>query len=251
MSSPCRPHHGWRNGCRSPFRWRPSRCAWRGGSTICPPRAPRCSLLGRRHGPGARTGRAHPGAAPGRCAGRALPRVPGLLRTSGRRVGAVAPDAHGRPGHPARSDRRPSSENAGWISPQDVRRVACDAAVSRIITRGRSEPLELERQTAVVPTAVRRALILRDKRCPFPGSDRPHGWCDAHHVVALGRRRGELAFEPGAPVPKAPSGGSRGVRAPDDRRGAAVHAERRDDPQGSRRRTHVRIETTGVTLPRR
>lgn len=145
----------------------------------------------------------------------------------------------------------PSSEEAGWISPQDVRRVACDAAVSRIITRGRSEPLELERQTAVVPTAVRRALILRDKRCPFPGSDRPHGWCDAHHVVALGRRRGELAFEPGAPVPKAPSGGSRGVRAPDDRRGAAVHAERRDDPQGSRRRTHVRIETTGVTLPRR
>lgn len=48
--------------------------------------------------------------------------------------------------------------------------------------RGRSEPLDVGRRTPVVPPAVRRAVIVRDRTCRFPGCDRPHAWCDAHHV---------------------------------------------------------------------
>jgi len=69
------------------------------------------------------------------------------------------------------------------IDAASARRIACDAAVSRVLMRGESEVLDVGRTTRVVPSAVRRALILRDKACTHPGCTRPHHWCDAHHVV--------------------------------------------------------------------
>jgi hypothetical protein len=53
----------------------------------------------------------------------------------------------------------------------------------RVVMAGRSEPLDVGRRTPVVPPAMRRAVIVRDRHCRFPGCDRPHTWCDAHHVV--------------------------------------------------------------------
>jgi 5-methylcytosine-specific restriction endonuclease McrA len=53
----------------------------------------------------------------------------------------------------------------------------------RVVMAGRSEPVDVGRKTAVVPPAMRRAVIVRDRHCRFPGCDRPHRWCDAHHVV--------------------------------------------------------------------
>jgi predicted restriction endonuclease len=46
----------------------------------------------------------------------------------------------------------------------------------------RSEPLDVGRRTPVVSAAIRRAVILRDRHCRFPGCDRPQTWCDAHHI---------------------------------------------------------------------
>jgi hypothetical protein len=73
-------------------------------------------------------------------------------------------------------------EDAGPITPEAARRLACDASVARVITGGRSEPLDVGRKTSVVPAAIRRAVVVRDRRCRFPGCDRPHAWCDSHHV---------------------------------------------------------------------
>jgi hypothetical protein len=77
---------------------------------------------------------------------------------------------------------RASLEDAGSITPESARRLACDAAVTRVITDARSEPLEVGRKTKVVPPSLRRAVAVRDGGCRFPGCERPPGWCDAHHV---------------------------------------------------------------------
>jgi len=61
--------------------------------------------------------------------------------------------------------------------------LACDAGVSRIITNGKSEPLDVGRRTRVVPPALRRAVIARGGHCVEPGCDCPPEWCDVHHIV--------------------------------------------------------------------
>jgi hypothetical protein len=74
-------------------------------------------------------------------------------------------------------------DHAGPVDPDVARRLACDASLTRVVLSGRSEPLDVGRRTPVIPPAMRRAVIVRDRRCRFPGCDRPHTWCDAHHVV--------------------------------------------------------------------
>jgi hypothetical protein len=42
---------------------------------------------------------------------------------------------------------------------------------------------DVGRASYTVPAPMRRALIVRDKGCAFPGCDRPPSWCAAHHIV--------------------------------------------------------------------
>lgn len=69
------------------------------------------------------------------------------------------------------------------LHPEAVRRLACDASVSRIITMGPSQILDVGRTTRTVSGPTRRALLIRDRGCRFDGCDRPAQWCDAHHVI--------------------------------------------------------------------
>jgi Domain of unknown function (DUF222)/HNH endonuclease len=94
-------------------------------------------------------------------------------------VGSLAPSGDG----PDASVHTTELDHVGPVDPHTARRLACDASVMRVVLSGRSEPLDVGRRTAVIPPAMRRAVILRDRRCRFPGCDRPHPWCDAHHVV--------------------------------------------------------------------
>jgi len=74
-------------------------------------------------------------------------------------------------------------DHSGAVAVEAARRLACDASLLRVVMAGRSEPLDVGRRTPVVPPSMRRAVIVRDRHCRFPGCDRPHTWCDAHHVV--------------------------------------------------------------------
>ena len=71
---------------------------------------------------------------------------------------------------------------AGPLGAETVRRLACDATVSRIICQEDGTPVEAGEARRVIPPALRRALELRDKTCTHPGCDVPARWCDAHHI---------------------------------------------------------------------
>jgi Domain of unknown function (DUF222) len=81
-------------------------------------------------------------------------------------------------------NRLPGAELAwaGPISGELARRLCCDAMITRVVTDGASQPLDIGRQTRVVPTGMRRALLVRDRHCQYPGCDIPGQWCDAHHL---------------------------------------------------------------------
>ncbi len=63
-----------------------------------------------------------------------------------------------------------------------ARRVACDAALVALCHGADGEVLDVGRRTRTIPTALRRALLDRDRsQCQFPGCESHH--CDAHHIV--------------------------------------------------------------------
>jgi hypothetical protein len=69
------------------------------------------------------------------------------------------------------------------LSPETVRRLACDANILPAVLGGAGQVLDVGRQRRLVTGALRRALVLRDRGCAFPGCDRPPRWADAHHIV--------------------------------------------------------------------
>jgi hypothetical protein len=71
--------------------------------------------------------------------------------------------------------------SGGVVRGEDARRLAMDANVTRIITRGRSEPLDVGFTTRSVPPALAKAVIFRDRHCRFEHCAAPPWACDVHH----------------------------------------------------------------------
>jgi 5-methylcytosine-specific restriction protein A len=76
---------------------------------------------------------------------------------------------------------RADAEHIGRLSAATIERFACDAGITRVLTTGRCEPLDVGRATRVISNALWKALVVRDRGCVEPGCDRPPGWCEVHH----------------------------------------------------------------------
>ncbi len=73
-----------------------------------------------------------------------------------------------------------------WVGPittTEAQMIGCDATVSRVVTDGPSQVLDVGRATRTIPPALRRAVAARDRSCVGPGCHRPPEHCDVHHIV--------------------------------------------------------------------
>src|SRR2546428_1466261 len=82
----------------------------------------------------------------------------------------------GAPGAPAGE-----LEVGGSMPAETVRRLACDAALTRITGRGELEA-EISHASRSIPPSTRRAVEARDRRCVAGSCDRPPRWTDCHHL---------------------------------------------------------------------
>jgi hypothetical protein len=72
---------------------------------------------------------------------------------------------------------------AGGLTAGELRRAACDCGVLPAVMGGGSLPLDVGRETRVIPVGIRRALELRDQGCSFADCERPSVLTHAHHLV--------------------------------------------------------------------
>jgi len=83
----------------------------------------------------------------------------------------------GRAGHPA------VIQGGGFLTAEDVRRLACDANISRVFTDRDGVILDMGRLVRTATPGQWRFMRLRDGGCTWPGCDRPPSWCQAHHII--------------------------------------------------------------------
>lgn len=70
----------------------------------------------------------------------------------------------------------------GVVGSATMQRIACDAAVARVLLDGEHIPVELGRAQRLFSPQQRKLLALRDGGCRFPGCGLPPAFTDAHHL---------------------------------------------------------------------
>ena len=86
-------------------------------------------------------------------------------------------DAEVLAGGAGRCEIEPQSALAG----ETARRLCCDAGIVATVDGPSGEPFAVGRRTRTIPPAMRRALLVRDRGCRFPGCDSTHR-LHGHHV---------------------------------------------------------------------
>jgi hypothetical protein len=63
-----------------------------------------------------------------------------------------------------------------------ARRLACDAHLLPAVLGSQGQVLDVGQSRRLITGALRRALVVRDGGCAFPGCDRPPRWTEGHHI---------------------------------------------------------------------
>ena len=76
-----------------------------------------------------------------------------------------------------------STGTGTMLSPEVLRRLACEADLIPHVLGSAGEDLDLGRVVRLFTRAQRRRLLRRDRGCTYPGCTAPAAWAKAHHVV--------------------------------------------------------------------
>jgi hypothetical protein len=85
----------------------------------------------------------------------------------------------------ARTQIRARLEDGPELHLETVRRILCDSAAQIVAHHSAGKPgtsMDVGRRTRVIPRHLRRALVLRDRGCRFPGCTQRR-FVDAHHII--------------------------------------------------------------------
>ena len=69
------------------------------------------------------------------------------------------------------------------LSTTDVHRILCDSNITRIVTTGTSEVLDVGRKTRTIPVALNKAIKRRDRTCRMPGCSIHPQFTEIHHRI--------------------------------------------------------------------
>ena len=72
-------------------------------------------------------------------------------------------------------------EDGARVSAETLRRLACDGGLVTVTSDPAGTVLDVGRRTRAIPTAIRRALLIRDQHCRFPGCANG-AFLHGHHV---------------------------------------------------------------------
>ena len=63
-----------------------------------------------------------------------------------------------------------------------LRMMSCNASIIPAVLNSKGEPLDVGRAQRAFPASIRRAVILRDGGCAYPGCNMPHIYSEIHHI---------------------------------------------------------------------
>ncbi|MBD3647365.1 MAG: DUF222 domain-containing protein, partial [Pseudomonadales bacterium] len=65
---------------------------------------------------------------------------------------------------------------------ETVRRITCDASIATVVKDKHGNPVNAGRKHRIVPPAIRRAVLARDRSCRFPGCAHTQ-FLEPHHII--------------------------------------------------------------------
>jgi hypothetical protein len=72
-------------------------------------------------------------------------------------------------------------DHDNWLHPDTARRLSCDASLVTVLEDDKGNVLNIGRRSRILPSAIKRALDIRDEGCRFPGCGCTR-YVDAHHI---------------------------------------------------------------------
>jgi hypothetical protein len=79
------------------------------------------------------------------------------------------------------TEGRPAGVGETALDLPTIRELLCDANISRVVSGPDGVPLDVGRATRNPSKALRKAVMIRDGGCRFPGCHRKPQWCQTHH----------------------------------------------------------------------